>query len=101
MSRLSFEQLLRVDLLTLRLFVSVAAERSFLRAAELQNLAPSAVSKRILDLESHFGTVFFSRLTRSVELTPSGQVFLEASMAAIDSLESDSKLILIGFKLLR
>lgn len=88
MSRISFEQLLRrVDLLTLRLFISIAIEGSFLKAAARENLAPSAVSKRIQDLELNFDTVFFSRLTRNVELTPSGQEFLQTARAMLEELE--------------
>lgn len=88
MSRISFEQLLRrVDLLTLRVFISIAAEGSFLKAAARENLAPSAVSKRIKDLEQNFDTVLFSRLTRNVELTSSGQEFLQTAKAMLEELE--------------
>lgn len=42
----------RLDFTTLKLFVAIVEEQSFSKAAERELIAPSAVSKRIADLES-------------------------------------------------
>jgi DNA-binding transcriptional LysR family regulator len=42
----------RLDFVTLKLFVAIVEEQSFQKAAERELIAPSAVSKRIADLES-------------------------------------------------
>jgi DNA-binding transcriptional LysR family regulator len=42
----------RLDFVTLKLFVAIIEEQSFSKAAERELIAPSAVSKRIADLES-------------------------------------------------
>jgi DNA-binding transcriptional LysR family regulator len=46
------------------------------RAARLQHLAVSAVSKRITELESQIGSPLLVRNARGVELTPAGQSLL-------------------------
>jgi DNA-binding transcriptional LysR family regulator len=43
---------MRFDLLTLQLFVAVVEEQSIAQAAEKKNIAVSAVSRRISDLEA-------------------------------------------------
>ena len=42
---------MRFDLLSLKLFAAVCEQQSIARAAEREHIAPSAVSKRISDLE--------------------------------------------------
>ena len=46
----------RSDAYSLRLFVSTARAGSIMRGAELEHIAPSALSRRITDLEHAFGT---------------------------------------------
>jgi DNA-binding transcriptional LysR family regulator len=67
---------LRYDLTSLELFIIVAQERNLTRAARLQHLAVSAVSKRITELESQAGSPLLVRNARGVELTPAGQSML-------------------------
>jgi DNA-binding transcriptional LysR family regulator len=67
---------LRYDLTSLELFIIVAQERNLTRAARLQHLAVSAVSKRITELESQVGSPLLVRNARGVELTPAGQSML-------------------------
>jgi DNA-binding transcriptional LysR family regulator len=66
----------RYDLTSLELFITVAQERNLTRAARLQHLAVSAVSKRITELESQIGSPLLVRNARGVELTPAGQSLL-------------------------
>jgi LysR family transcriptional regulator, carnitine catabolism transcriptional activator len=62
----------------LELFLCVAEERSFTKAAARSNLSQSALSSRIKALEKGLGVALFDRTTRWVELTAEGRVF-EAS----------------------
>ena len=61
----------------LKVFVTLARERSFTKAAEVLKVSQPAVSQNISDLEKHFGVTFFNRLRGEVVLTPAGEMFLE------------------------
>lgn len=58
----------------LRIFVAVADERSFSRAAEKLFTSQPHVSNQVRKLEEQFGTRLFTRTPTSVELTESGEV---------------------------
>lgn len=74
------DQKLKHNLRTLKLFLSIAKTQSFAQASEVENIAASAISKRISDLEHHIGTPLFYRQTKGVELTPAGrEMVLHAS----------------------
>jgi DNA-binding transcriptional LysR family regulator len=64
------------DLVSLALFRSIAASGSIARAAALHALVPSAVSKRIADLEALVGVALLERHRRGVRLTAAGQDLL-------------------------
>ena len=66
----------RIDLVTLRLFVAVVEEASILKAAEREHIAPSAVSKRIADLEHAAQTQLLHRHRKGVQPTEAGQAML-------------------------
>lgn len=68
---------MRVDLTTLRLFLSVVEEQSIAGAAQRENIAASALSKRIHDLEIEVGTPLLNRHRRGVVLTAAGTVLLQ------------------------
>lgn len=61
------------DLVSLKIFVAVAETGNLTRAAEMQHLALSAVSKRIAELEEAAGSALLVRKPRGVSLTPAGQ----------------------------
>ncbi|WP_421989788.1 LysR substrate-binding domain-containing protein [Roseococcus sp.] len=67
---------LHIDLVTARLFVAVIEEASIARAAERENIAPSAISKRIGELEQRSGHALLRRHHRGVEATPAGAILL-------------------------
>ena len=82
----------RYDLVSLALFRSVAAGGSIAQAAILHGLVPSAVSKRISDLEAVVGSPLLVRHRRGVELTPAGRDLLrhaEALRDAVDRMEAE------------
>jgi len=58
-------------------FIQVAEKGSFAGAARYLNLSPSAVSKLVTRTEDALGTVLLNRNTRSLSLTPEGQLFLK------------------------
>jgi len=67
----------QIDAESLHTFVTVAKLRSFSAAADLLHKTTSSISYRIRALEDSLGTTLFQRTTRSVMLTPSGEVLLE------------------------
>lgn len=67
-------------------FVRVAQAGSFRGAASRMGVSPSAVSKAVARLEAEVGATLLARTTRSVRLTPEGEVFLEHAGPALDQL---------------
>jgi len=65
------------DLTTLRLFLAVAREGSMHRAAQSENIAVSAISRRIGDFEKRIGLQLLHRRAHGVELTSAGRVFAD------------------------
>ncbi|MGL4636108.1 MAG: LysR substrate-binding domain-containing protein [Beijerinckiaceae bacterium] len=64
---------MKADLTSLRLFTLVAEELNIARAAARANIAASAVSKRIQELEISFGTPLLVRRNKGVSLTSAGE----------------------------
>ena len=61
----------------MQLFVEVAKTSSFRRAAEMLDMPPSTVSRRIAELERDVGLRLFNRSTRRVELTEGGRLYFD------------------------
>lgn len=81
-----------VDHLSLHLFILVCEEGTIARASERAFMAPSAVSKRISDIEARFGTPLLKRSKRGVEPTPAGYALLRHARAltiAMERLDSE------------
>jgi DNA-binding transcriptional LysR family regulator len=72
---------------TLRLFKAAVEERSFVRAAEREHLALSAISRRIAEMEARLGTPLLRRHDRGVEPTAAGEVLMGHLGALFDLLE--------------
>jgi DNA-binding transcriptional LysR family regulator len=66
------------DPVTARLVLALARDGSIGRAARHENIAPSAVSRRIADLEARLGVVLFDRSAQGVRPTPAGTAYAEA-----------------------
>lgn len=77
----------RLDFTTLRIFAAVAGSQNISKAATRENIAVSAVSKRISDLEEMLGTKLLNRLPRGVEPTPAGYALLHHATAILRNLE--------------
>jgi DNA-binding transcriptional LysR family regulator len=65
-----------LDTTTARLFVAVIEEGSIAGAARRENIVPSAVSKRISELEERLGHRLLTRHASGVEMTPTGAIVL-------------------------
>ncbi len=77
----------RLDVTSLHLFVAVVETGSIGKAAEREFIAPSAVSKRISDLEATLATPLLYRHARGVDVTPAGETFLHHARHVLFSLE--------------
>jgi DNA-binding transcriptional LysR family regulator len=65
-----------MELRHLTVFVAVAEEASFTRAADRLHMVQSAVSASVRGLERELGAALFDRTTRRVELTDAGDALL-------------------------
>lgn len=63
---------MRLDLVTLKLFLSVVDEKNMTRAAARENITVPAISKRVMDLEEMLGVVLFERHSTGMSPTPAG-----------------------------
>src|SRR5215470_15874204 len=79
----------------LKSFVAVAESGGFTRAAARLNSTQSTVSAQIQRLESDAGHPLFVRSTRSVRLTPAGEVLLGYARTIL-RLNEDARLHLSG-----
>jgi DNA-binding transcriptional LysR family regulator len=76
-----------MSLAQLRYFVEVARLGSIRIAAERLNVAPSAISRQIQNLEDTNGIPFFERHARGVVLTQAGQIFDEYARFVLQELD--------------
>ena len=67
---------MRFDLTTLHLFLSAVDEGSIAAAAEVNAIAPSAISRRISELEHRLNTPLLYRKTKGVEPTAAGDALV-------------------------
>lgn len=65
-----------MSIFSYQIFDAVAKQQNFLRAAELMNLTPSAVSHSIASLEIKLGFPLFLRSRTGVKLTSEGELML-------------------------
>jgi DNA-binding transcriptional LysR family regulator len=93
MSALTFQALIRrVDLFTLKLFLTAIEEGQIGRAAAREHIAPSAATKRIQDLEDLAGIRLFDRNAKGVVPSQAGLVFarhIKIVLATLDDLRRE------------
>lgn len=68
-------------------FVEAAELGSFTLAAKRLRLSPSALSRRVAQLEAEIGVRLFNRTTRAVRLSEDGRAFFERSRGALRELK--------------
>lgn len=71
---------------TLEAFVAAGRLLSFGKAGDALGLSPSAISRRIRNLEAELGSPFFIRHNKSIELTDVGAEYLERLSPAFDTI---------------
>lgn len=79
---------MRVDVLGLQAFVSIAERGSFHAAAAHLNLSQTALSHRIRKLEDALAVPLLLRTTRSVALTPAGVALLPRARKLFEELDA-------------
>ena len=75
------------NLNNLRVFVLVAREGSFTKAAAQLGVSQSALSQTVRDLETRLGVRLLTRTTRSVSTTEAGEELFQAVAPRIDEIE--------------
>lgn len=76
-----------LDLKTLRLFAAACDLQNIKAAARQENIEPSAISKRIAQLEDTLGTPLLVRSRRGVQPTPAGTALLEHARTLLFTVE--------------
>lgn len=71
------------DMVTARLVLALARDGSIGRTAERENIAPSAISRRIADLEARLGAPLFDRGAHGVRPTAAGAAYVEGCRAIL------------------
>ena len=69
-------------------FVKVVESGSMAAAARRLDCTRAQVSKQIAELERAFGVRLFERSTRKLNLTPSGEVFHQHALRALEAIHS-------------
>lgn len=72
----------------LKVFVAVAEEGSFTKAAARLGVTQPAISQNVADLEKMTGVKLFGRLRGEVQLTPQGEVFMKYVHNILDACSS-------------
>ncbi|MBB4194649.1 DNA-binding transcriptional LysR family regulator [Rhizobium aethiopicum] len=68
-------------------FVHAAEQQSYVGAARVAGVSPSAIGKAVARLESRLGVRLFNRTTRSISLTEEGVVLYERYKRIIDDMQ--------------
>ncbi|MEL0623206.1 MAG: LysR family transcriptional regulator [Marinomonas sp.] len=78
---------MRISPESLRLFISVIEQGSISRAAEVNHIAASAISKRIKELEILLHTPLIMRNNRGIKPTPAGRTLINLSRGVLNQLD--------------
>ena len=78
---------MRIDPVSLRLFVAVVDTGTIAAAAEREYIAPSAVSRRLSDLEDQLQTQLLQRSNRGIAPTAAGMELLGMARSVLNDLD--------------
>jgi DNA-binding transcriptional LysR family regulator len=81
-----------VTLRQFRYFIAVAESGSVAAASRTLNIAQSAVTKAMLELEGELGNQLFERTSKGMMLTPQGHRFLASARKVISSVADATRL---------
>ncbi len=76
-----------IDPVSLRLFLAALEEGSLARAAARENIVPSAVSKRMSEMEDAFGVPLLERGVKGVQPTPAGNALATHVRMVLQSMD--------------
>src|ERR1700754_1360835 len=77
-------------------FVQAVELDSFSAAGRRLGLSPSAVSKMIRRIEDRLGTRLLVRSTRSLKLTPEGEIYRQRALRIIAEIEDTERVVASG-----
>lgn len=78
---------MKLDPVSLRLFVAVMEENAIARAAAREHIAASAASRRLADLEQSLAVSLFTRSNRGMEPTPAAFALLNLARGVLNDLD--------------
>jgi DNA-binding transcriptional LysR family regulator len=82
-----------ITLKQFRYFIAVAETSSVAAAARMVNIAQSAITKSILELEDEVGTKLFERMPKGMQLTPDGHRFLLSARKVLSAVTDAGSLL--------
>lgn len=77
-----------IHLQQLRYFMELAKQLNFTKAAMNLYIAQPALSQQIADMEKQLGVTLFERTSRSVSLTPAGEILQKAAPDLLTKMDS-------------
>ena len=80
-----------ITLRQFRYFIAVAESGSVAAASRMLNIAQSAVTKSLQELEDELGQPLFARSSRGMTLTPQGHRFLASARKVIGAVAEASR----------
>ncbi|CAN7489132.1 LysR family transcriptional regulator [Pararhizobium sp. LjRoot235] len=80
----------------MEVFVTAAQLKSFSAAGRRLKLSPSAVSKLVTRIEDRLGTRLLVRTTRSLLLTPEGEIYLNRAQRILADIAETERLVAEG-----
>ncbi len=83
----------------MEVFVAVCETHSFSAAGRRLRLSPSAVSKLVTRIEDRLGTRLLVRSTRTLQLTPEGEVYLQRAQRILTEIAETEQLVAAGGRL--
>ncbi|KAF1019340.1 MAG: HTH-type transcriptional regulator CysB [Paracidovorax wautersii] len=78
---------MKIDPVSLRLFVAVMEESAIARAAAREHIAPSAASRRLAELEEQLAVELFTRSNRGAEPTAAAYALLNLARDVLNDLD--------------
>lgn len=78
---------MRIDLVTLKLFLAVVQERSIAKAARREHITGPAISKRISELEMELGVRLLERHSGGMRPTDAGQTLAAEARSVLGTLD--------------
>jgi len=78
---------MKLDPVSLRLFVAVMEENAIARAAAREHIAPSAASRRLAELEDTLRVELFARSNRGTETTAAAYALLHLARGVLNDLD--------------